>query len=86
MIMCVSIATALLAATAATTATAIYSADKSRKASHAQMDMARNVETSATQTANARIAQRRRALASNSLVTDQSAGMASQGRATLGGG
>ena len=44
-------------------------------------------DTMATQTSNARLAQRRRALSSNSLVSDQgTSGMASTGRATLGGG
>lgn len=88
--MCIS--AAMLAAVAATTAAVgtIHGVDQSRKQANTQADRAREaqaqVDTSATQTANARLAQRRRALASSSLVTDQSAGMASAGRATLGGG
>ena len=89
--MCIS--AAMLAAVAATTAAVgtIHGIDQSRKQANTQADRAREaqaqVDTSATQTANARLAQRRRALAANSLVTDQSSsGMASAGRVTLGGG
>lgn len=84
--MCISAAIAALA----TVGSAVYSADQQRKGIHAQMDQARDAQskadTMATQTANARLAQRRRALSANSLVTDSStSGMASAGRATLGG-
>lgn len=84
--MCITAAIAALA----TVGSAVYSADQQRKAVHGQMDQARDAQakadTMATQTANARLAQRRRALSSNSLITDSStSGMASAGRATLGG-
>lgn len=88
--MCISAAmlTAMAAGTAAVGT--IYGIDQQRKAAHGQMDQARDAQakadTMATQTANARLAQRRRALSANSLVTDSStSGMASAGRATLGG-
>lgn len=90
--MCISAATAMLIAAGTSAAATIYSADRQRKSANEAADAARNAqaqaETASTQTANARIAQRRRALAANSLVTDQSAGqtgMASAGRASLGG-
>lgn len=84
--MCISAITASLLAAGAGVAGTIYSADQSRKAMHSQMDMARDADTKAAQTANARLAQRRRALSSNSLIADSStSGMASAGRATLGG-
>lgn len=90
--MCISAATAMLIGSLASAAGTIYNADRQRKAAHEAADAARNAqaqaETSGAQTANARIAQRRRALAANSLVTDQSAGqtgMAAPGRTSLGG-
>ncbi len=79
----------MLAATAAvgSVAATVYGIDQSRKQANHAADAQAKVETTAAQTANARLAQRRRALASNSLVTDQGAsGMASTGRSTLGGG
>lgn len=89
--MCIS--AAMLAAIGSATAAVgtIYGVDQQRKqANHARdaaTAAAAKVETDAANSANARVAQRRRALAANSLVTDQSAsGMASTGRATLGGG
>lgn len=88
--MCISAVAATLLAAGAGAAATVYSVDQSRKQANQSRDAAtaaaEKVDTTATQTANARLAQRRRALASNSLVTDQSAGMASAGRATLGGG
>lgn len=88
--MCITAVAATLLAAGASAAATVYSVDQSRKQANQSRDAAtaatEKVDTMATQTANARLAQRRRALASNSLVTDQSAGMASAGRATLGGG
>ena len=88
--MCISAVAATLLAAGAGAAATVYSVDQSRKQANQARDAAAGaqaqVDTTATQTANARLAQRRRALASNSLVTDQSTGMASAGRATLGGG
>lgn len=91
--MCVS---AILAAAAAAApyvgaAATIYGIDQQRKqANHARDDAAAaqtKADTMAAQTANSRLAARRRALSANSLVTDQStSGMANAGRATLGGG
>lgn len=88
--MCIS-ATMLTAVAAAGSAVAsIYGIDQSRKNANQARDAAAadqaKAETSAAQTANARLAQRRRALAASSLVSDQSSGMASAGRETLGGG
>ena len=88
--MCISAALVSSLAAAGSAVASIYGIDQSRKQANQARDAAREqqakVETTATQTANARLAQRRRALASNSLVSDQSSGMASAGRATLGGG
>jgi len=75
------------AAPAAGVAATLYRIDQSRKQANHARDAQRLAETNAAQTANARLAQRRRALSANSLVTDQgTSGMASTGRATLGGG
>lgn len=85
--MCISAAmlTAIGAATSAVGT--IYAADQQRKQANHARDAQAKAEADAAQSANARLAQRRRALASQSLVTDQStSGMASTGRATLGGG
>lgn len=91
--MCISaiLAAAATAAPYATAAAALHGVEQSRKQANTQADRSRdaqaNVDTMATQTANARLAQRRRALSASSLVTDQSSsGMTSTGRATLGGG
>lgn len=91
--MCISAILGGLAAAApvAGVAATLYGIDQSRKTANHARDDARSaqekVDTTATQNANARLAQRRRALSANSLVTDQStSGMASTGRATLGGG
>ncbi len=88
--MCIS-ATMLTAVAAAGSAVAsIYGIDQSRKQANQARDAAAadqaKAESTATQTANARLAQRRRALSASSLVSDQSSGMASAGRETLGGG
>lgn len=86
--MCISAAmlTAIGSATAAVGT--IYGIDQQRKQANQARDAQKKAETDAAQTANARLAQRRRALASQSLVTDQAttSGMASAGRVTLGGG
>ncbi len=82
--MCVSATTAALIAAGTSAAVGVYSADQSRKQANRSLDMARadalRAETEPTQIANGRLALRRRALASQSLLTDQSGG-----RATLGG-
>lgn len=66
---------------------AIHGVEQSRKQANHMRDAREKVDTTAAQSANARLALRRRALSSNSLVADQtSSGMASTGRATLGGG
>jgi len=85
--MCIS--AAMLTAIATTTAAVgtVYSAEQSRKQASRAAGAQDRADAMATQTANARLAQRRRALSANSLVSDQStSGMASTGRATLGGG
>lgn len=86
--MCISAAmlTAIGGATAAVGT--IYAADQQRKQANQARDAQKKAEAEAAQSANALLAQRRRALASQSLVTDQAAtsGMASAGRTTLGGG
>lgn len=74
------------AAPAAGVAATLYGIDQSRKQANHARDAQTQADTMATQTANARLAQRRRALSANSLVSDQSGGMANPGRATLGGG
>ncbi len=89
--MCISavLAAAAAAAPYAGAAATVYGANQARKAGGDARRAAERSDTMATQTANARLAQRRRALSANSLVTDQSAGasgMASGQRATLGGG
>lgn len=91
--MCLSaiLAAAVTAAPYVGAAATLHGIDQSRKQANTQADRAREaqatVDTTATQNANARLAQRRRALSANSLVTDQSSsGMASAGRVTLGGG
>jgi len=82
--MCVSAATAALIAAGTSAAVTMYQADQQRKQVHGQMDQARadalRAEVQPTQIANGRLAMRRRALASQSLLTDQAGG-----RATLGG-
>jgi len=66
---------------------AIHGIEQQRKQANHAADAQAKVETTAAQTANARLAQRRRALSANALATDQgTSGMASSGRATLGGG
>lgn len=86
--MCVSAGVATLIGSALSTAGSLYNADRQRKAANQAADAARDAqskaETSAAQSSNARLAMRRRAIASSSLVTDQT-GMASSGRPTLGG-
>lgn len=85
--MCIS--AAMLAAVGGATAgvASIYSAVEARSARKDAAGAQARADATATQTANARLAQRRRALSANSLVSDQStSGMASTGRATLGGG
>lgn len=88
--MCIS--AAMLAAIGSATAAVgtIYGVDQQRKQANQARDAATaaaaKTEADAANSANARVAQRRRALAANSLVTDQTSGMASSGRATLGGG
>jgi hypothetical protein len=78
---------AAMALAAGTSAVAsIYGVDQQRKQANRARDAQIKAETDAAQSANARLAARKRALAANSLVADQSAGMASTGRATLGGG
>lgn len=85
--MCISAAMLTAAASATAAVGTIYGIDQSRKQANHARDAQEKVDTTAAQSANARLAQRRRALSSNSLVTDQtSSGMASTGRATLGGG
>lgn len=85
--MCISAAMLTAAAAVGSVGATLYGIDQSRKQANRMRDAQEKVETTAAQTANARLAQRRRALAANSLVTDQSTGgMASTGRATLGGG
>ena len=88
--MCISASMLTAMAAAGQVVGTIYSIDQQRKQANQAADAATaaqvKAETDAAQGANARIAQRRRALAANSLVTDQTAGMASTGRTTLGGG
>ncbi|MEW6706613.1 MAG: hypothetical protein AB1430_17330 [Pseudomonadota bacterium] len=73
----------------------VHSAEQQRKATHRAQDMAREeaakAEATATQNANARIQQRRRALSANSLITGggssdiMSSGVLNGGKPTLGG-
>ena len=85
--MCISAATLAAAASVGTVAATVYGIDQSRTQANHAADAQAKVETTAAQTANARLAQRRRALSANALATDQgTSGMASSGRATLGGG
>lgn len=88
--MCISAAMLTAVAAAGSAVASIYGIDQSRKQANQARDAAKadqaKIETTAAQNANARMAQRRRALAANSLVSDQSSGMASAGRETLGGG
>lgn len=88
--MCISATMLTALASAGSVAASIYGIDQSRKQANQARDAAAadqaKAETTATQTANARLAQRRRALSASSLVSDQSSGMASTGRETLGGG
>lgn len=86
--MCISaiIAAAAQAAPFVAATAAVAGAVEARNARKDAAGAQAKLDTMATQTANARLAQRRRALSANSLVTDQSSGMASTGRATLGGG
>lgn len=86
--MCTGAEIAMLAAAGVGTAASV---DTARKARNAQKDIQRNqaeaaarVDTEATQSANARLAQRRRSLAANSLVAG-GPGMPSAGKPTLGG-
>lgn len=83
--MCVSVAVGLAAANL------LNQKDMQRRALHAQQDSiaaAEAVKTQAAQTANERLALRRRALSANSLVVGEgatTAGMSAGGRSTLGG-
>ena len=75
------------AAPVAGAAATIYGATQGRGARKDAASAQANADAMATQTANARLAQRRRALSANSLITDQStSGVANAGRVTLGGG
>lgn len=89
--MCISASVLATMASLGTAAATIYGIDQQQKAGYQARlaaDTAQSkADAAATQTANARLAQRRRALSANSLVTDQtSSSMASSGRSTLGGG
>ena len=86
--MCISamLAAAATAAPVVGAVASLYGISEARSARKDAAGAQARADTMATQTANARLAQRRRALSANSLVTDQSSGMASSGRATLGGG
>lgn len=82
--MCLSAAAWAAVGAGVSASAAVYNADQQRKSAHAAMDAARadamRAEVEPTQMANGRLAARRRALASQSLLTDQAGG-----RATLGG-
>ena len=87
--MCIAAILTGLAAAApvAGAAATIYGATQGRGARKDAASAQANADAMATQTANARLAQRRRALSANSLITDQgTSGVANAGRVTLGGG
>ena len=91
--MCTGLEIAALVGAGASAAGAVSSYEGARKSRNMQKDAANNAalaakasDTRATQDANARIAMRRRALATNSLATGGGEGMAATGRTTLGGG
>ena len=82
--MCISAGTAALITAFTTAAATAYTVDNQRKQANRALDAQRTdmarAEAEPTQRANARLALRRRALAAQSLVTDQGGG-----RPTLGG-
>lgn len=86
--MCISMATAALIGAGASAVGTIASIDNARRSRNHASDAARaaaETEARAAQSSNATLAARRRAMKANSLTTDASTGMASAGRATLGG-
>ena len=91
--MCVSAATAAVISAVVGAGAAAYSADQSRKTANRRLDqeraLAARTEANAANTANYRLAQRRRALSAQSLATGaedvMSSGMLNGGKPTLGG-
>ncbi len=84
--MCISALGVMALASGVGAVATIHGMEQQRKAANHAKDAQIKAETDAAQSANSRLAQRKRALAANSLVTDTASGMSSAGRETLGGG